>query len=278
MGMMWKNSAGSRRRLVLLAPYYQSETAPFQRVFGEEARHRKLLAAAQRLRGRVYLADSAIKPSELTADGRHVQVVDELSWHLLIAREDDNVAGCIRYYPHRAVAFRDLAASRSAVARSPYWANLVEEAVEAQIAHAKRCEFSYVELGGWALSEELRGGQDAIRMLLTVYALARLTGEAVGISTATTRHRSSSILRRLGGKPLMANGLEVPPYYDPQYDCEMELLCFDSTAPNPQFATLIEQHRRALLEVPVILAESATRPRTRLFESSAEAVAASLNS
>jgi hypothetical protein len=255
---------------VLLAPP-QSDSRPFDRVVGDAVRHHKLLAAAQRLRGRVYLADNAIDACNLSPDGRHVQSVDESSWHLLNTGRNDTVAGCIRYLPHRDVAFRDLGISRSPVARSPHWGPLVEEAVRAEIAHAQRCDFSFVELGGWAISEELRCGQDAIRMLLTVYALAGLTGGAVGISAATTRHHSSSILRRLGGQPLMAAAQEVPPYYDSQYECEMELLRFDSTAPNPRYAPLIEDHRNMLSEVPVILAEPAVvRAGRRLVRSSEE--------
>jgi hypothetical protein len=44
----------------------------------------------------------------------------------------------------------------------------------------------------------------------------------------------------------------LPPYYDPQYDCLMEILRFDSRAPNARYRGLVEQLHGKLLETPVI--------------------------
>src|SRR5579863_6942723 len=120
MMLTWKNWTESRKSVVLLGPA-RSDTGMFHHVVSDPGRHQKLLAAAQQLRGRIYLADEAITLRELSSGGRHVQAADELSWHLLIVDENGVVAGCIRYLPHREVAFRDLAVSRSAIAQSPLW-------------------------------------------------------------------------------------------------------------------------------------------------------------
>jgi hypothetical protein len=66
-----------------------------------------------------------------------------------------------------------------------------------------------------------------------------MLGGGIGIATATRRHGSSSILRRLGGRPLVIQGTELPSYYDPQYGCEMEILRFDSEEPNPRYEVWI---------------------------------------
>jgi hypothetical protein len=97
-------------------------------------------------------------------------------------------------------------------------------------------------------------------MLLTVYALAQFMGGALGISTATTRHHSSSILRRVGGRPLMARGALVPAYLDPHYNCEMELLSFDSTAPDAHYDRWIDECRAALTDVPVVIRKQSANP------------------
>ena len=97
-----------------------------------------------------------------------------------------------------------------------------------------RSIFSYVELGGWVVGAELRCSTEAIRMLLMMYALSQALGGAIALSTATTRHNSSSILRRTGGRPLEAESAEVLPYFDPAYNCEMEMIAFDSRFPNPR--------------------------------------------
>jgi hypothetical protein len=44
----------------------------------------------------------------------------------------------------------------------------------------------------------------------------------------------------------------IPPYYDPLYGCEMELLRFDSTSPNPRYAEWIQACYEMLIESPVI--------------------------
>jgi hypothetical protein len=68
----------------------------------------------------------------------------------------------------------------------------------------------------------------------------------------TTRHHSSSILRRLGGASLVDGEEEIPPYYDPDYGCEMELLTFDSTKPNPRYADWIHDCHHVLSNLVVI--------------------------
>jgi hypothetical protein len=94
---------------------------------------------------------------------------------------------------------------------------------------------------------------------LHVCALARLFGGALAITTATFRHRSSSILRKLGGQALVNDdGIEIPSYYDPQYDCEMEILQFDSDRPNPRYLGHIHNYGQSLTRIPAIGATSLT--------------------
>jgi len=66
-----------------------------------------LLASLQRFRGRTYLDDGAISPSELSSDGRHVQPIDAESWHVLTLSADGEVCACLRFFgrEHRG-AFR----------------------------------------------------------------------------------------------------------------------------------------------------------------------------
>jgi len=225
-------------------------------VIGDASVHQEFLAEAQRLRGRIYVGDGAIHSSDLTDDGRHVQPADDASWHLLTIDEQTRVTACIRYNAHSpGAAFSDLAVSRSTVARSKVLGSAVRSGIEAELEIARRRGFSYVELGGWAISEKLRHTTQATKTLISVYALSQLMGGAYGVSTATTRHGSSSILKRIGGAPLRFRGVEIPPYYDPHYGCDMELLRFDSTSPNPRYAGWIRECCAALRDIPVISAE-----------------------
>lgn len=254
MTLAGSTTTGNRlgRGFVVLAPDLQGRVH-FRHMTGDASRHEQLLAQAQRLRGRIYLQDGAIQADQLTFDGRHIQPADRISWHLLTLDGDQRVTACIRYLAHPpGVSYSDLGVAQSLRYQPADFTAQVMRAVQSELAKAKQFGFSYVELGGWVVGEELRCSTEAIRMLLMMYALSQLMGGAIALSTATTRHGSSSILRRTGGKSLMAHGAEVPTYYDPQYGCEMEMLAFDSRSPNPRYAGWIREFREALLQIPMI--------------------------
>ncbi len=58
----------------------------------------------------------------------------------------------------------------------------------------------YVELGGWAVSERARGTAAPLALALAVWAFSRRGRGALGLTTATYRHCSATILKRLGGR------------------------------------------------------------------------------
>jgi hypothetical protein len=260
MDLFTSSALSGQRRSVLLAPAsYQGTThRGFSAIRRNSGEHAHLLAEAQRLRGRVYLADGAIERWQLTDSGRHVQPADHRAFHLLSLDDAGRVAACTRYLAHdNTVGF-----TRLGVAHTPLVADgdrrpKLERAVEGELARARRLGYRYVEMGGWAITEQLRCTTEAVRMVVTIYALARMMGGALGISTVTTRHASSSILRRLGGAPLTCESEEVPAYYDPNYGCEMEILRFDSDHPSETYEPAIRRCHAALARTPVIVPETA---------------------
>ena len=253
IGIEGRKNLGTK--FVLLAPRH-GRTGTTKNVVRKTSLHQKFLAGAQQLRGRIYVADGAVRDCDLTADGRHLHSADEASWHILTVDAWDRVTSCLRYFAHDSgVSFAELAISRSGIAQS----DEVRQGIQEELDLANRRGFSYVELGGWAISESLRCTTQAISTLVTVYALSQMLGGAQGLSTATTRHHSSSILKRMGGAALRSHGKEISPYYDPQYGCEMELLRFDSTSPNGRYTSCIRECSSALGELPVITQEKIDR-------------------
>lgn len=239
-------------RFQILAPANATGQA-FGRFKKNQHLHRQLLDDAQRLRGRVYLKDGAIQPAELDSDGRFHMRADESSWHLLLVEGARNVIGCARYLVHRNdVPFHKLRISHSALAKDFVSGPKVRAAVERDLAIAREKRFSYVEIGGWALAEEWRGSRAALEILVGSYALASLWGGCLGVCTATVRHGSSSMLRRIGGTGLTHENQELPAYEDPQYNCLMELLRFDYRTPASRFAPLIAQMKSALAETVAV--------------------------
>jgi len=246
------------RSFVVLAPPQEAGRS-FDHMVDDPIRHDHLLAEVQRLRGMVYLADGAIQTSDLSLDGRHVQAVDDVSWHLLTVDSHGSVTAGIRYLAHRpGVTYSDLGISRSIADQTATFKSQVRRAVQSELERAALADFSYVELGGWVVSEELRCSTEAIRMLLMMYALSQSLGGALALSTATARHSSSAMLRRSGGRSMVEGGVEVPSYYDPHYNCEMEVLAFDSRFPNPRYTGWIREFSEALHYIPMISAGPAS--------------------
>src|SRR5579872_5468036 len=99
------------RGFVLLAPAHHPQSSSPRNAL---SRHGRLLAGAQRLRGRIYAEDGAIQPDQLTPDGRHVQDADDCSWHLLSVDAKERVGACLRFHCHTPGAkFSDLTLSAS---------------------------------------------------------------------------------------------------------------------------------------------------------------------
>ena len=238
-------------RLVLLAP-----NAPvpglFQNLETDSLSHAQLIREMQTLRGSVYLQDGAIGRHELTAEGLHETAEDERSWHLLTLDRNRRVSGCLWYLEHASdVRVDQLRVRHTPLARGG-WREKLWSGVEAELARARRLGLNYIEAGGWAVSPESRCTTEGLLLALGSFSLARLRGDCLGISTATVRHCSSSILRRLGGAPLKAGDATVPRYYNPRYNCEMEILRFDSRYPGRRYASLVKLLQQKMSEIQVI--------------------------
>lgn len=243
----------SLKNLVLLAPASAKNIGRFQDVWRSRQTYQKMLHDMQKLRGRIYLNDGAITKAELTSDERHVTASDKDSWHLLTTDANGRVVGCARYSQHsNRTRFNSLHLRKAALATSETWGKPLQKSVKAEISAAREAKFSFVEVGGWAIAEELRGTSEALRSVLTTYAWSKHIGGAMGVVTATERNGSAAILRRLGGKSLEWQGTELPSYWDEQYQCNMEMLRFDCREPNPKYADYIETLRENFEAVPVV--------------------------
>lgn len=239
-------------RFQLLAPP-EIPDGTFGRQHTSKQLYDHFLASIQKLRGCIYLKDGAIQEPELDDDGRFSMPGDKRSWHLLLIDGSQKVIGGARYLVHpNSVRFDQLRVSHSGLAKDPAWAAKVRHAVEQHLALARVHNYSYVEIGGWVLSEEWRGTRAALEIVVASYALAHLWGGCVGSCTATARHGSSSILRRIGGSSFHFAGEPLPAYEDSQYGCQMELLRFDCRTPSLRFAQLIGQLRSKLAGASVL--------------------------
>lgn len=247
----------SMRGLTILAPTVALLSSAFTQAEFNPASYRALLDQIQRLRGKLYLEDGAIEHWHLTVDERYHLPSDDVSCHLLAVNQGC-VTGGARLQIHSGDAsFSDLAVSHSAQAHSAAWRAALRNAVSRDLQYARSNGLRFIEAGGWALTPELRCTTEALRIALSSFAIGKLLGGAVGLCTATVRHHSSSILRRLGAHALIWDGREIPRYYDPAYGCEMEVMRFDSHSPNKRFQGWIDQLEKELQSAPVFCANIA---------------------
>jgi len=235
----------SNRRLMMLAPV--GARTGFVNTQVDPERHAHFLTQLQILRGLVYVQGAFLAAQDLR-NGRHHVAADRQSWHLLSLDEHDRLCGCIRFTQHHnEVSYSQLAVSHSAIARCSDWSDTLQSGIEDELALARRADLSFVEVGGWALAEDARGTSEATRMALATFALSQLIGGAVGITTARERG-SAPILRKIGGRALNA----LPPYHEPMYRCQIEILRFYSWDPNPRFKGWIEDLKGELQGVTVL--------------------------
>lgn len=249
-----RNITCLEERLVVLAPPQAAVSRDvFPKVSFDSQRHQRLVQEMQRLRGSVYLADGAVEERHLTSDGLHSTPEDSHSWHLLMLSKEGYVNACVWYREHSPWAsMENLRMQHSPLALEDESRDALKRAVDSEIEQARRDQLTCAEVGGWAVSQQSRCTSEGLLLALAAYSLGRFLGGAVGFTTATVRHCSSTILRRLGGRLLEVDGQEIPAYYDPKYKCHMELLRFDSRRPNPKYRDLIDMISAKLSNVAVI--------------------------
>ena len=253
LNLLDRTIARASERIVFVAPSSDCVSDVFQHVEIDNNRHRDLVRDVQRMRGSIYLNDGAIQSHQLTADGRHQTPEDETSWHMVLLNREKKITASALYLEHDSnVAFEQLRARHCPLNQESEWRPTLVNSIEAELKKARREQLQFVELGGWAVSEETRGTSGALAFALAVYAFSRRAGGALGMTTATFRHCSATILKRLGGARFEVDGVTLPPYYDPRYRCMMEMLRFDSRRPNPKYVHLIDQVRETLGRITVV--------------------------
>lgn len=219
--------AGSRS-LQILCPSHWDATGIGVTKSGTES-YTRYLDQIQRLRGRCYVDDGAIPASALDATGRHIQPEDLTAWHVLLM-DDTGVIGCVRmsFYAPELCSLDSFGLRHASIASDPEWGPRIRRSIDSDLRMlAARNQYA-AELGGWAIAQDHRDSRAAMYLLTGCCALGRAHGDCICYGTATRRHGSLDILRRLGGCPLYDGTDVIPDYFDPRYGCEMGFVRFAS--------------------------------------------------
>jgi hypothetical protein len=228
-----------RLEFKILAPSRNDVPNSITHEVSNSRQHSELMYDLQKLRGDVYREYAGIA-STLLPDGRHWHRLDASSWHVILHDETGEVYGCARY--RKITTFDELICSKAAVALSPTTGPIFRATFTQHVAEARRRGLHYGEASAWALSEKARCSTAAVNIALMSFALAEWLGAAGGITTASTRHHASSILKRIGGKRF-AN---FEPYYEPMFDCNIELLDLNLTNMESRYSVKLDEMRAQL--------------------------------
>lgn len=256
MDLLSRRNSKSHRFFVL-APVSASVPGVFRNRWHDSEIYDQILADVQKMRGRIALSEGAIHEGDLDQDGRHHMVGDEKSWHLIRMGANGEVLGCARILVHSPSArFPALRLATSSLAKDPSWSRQLRWTVESDIAVARRKNWTLLEPGGWVLDERLRGSSEATTIALSAIAWSQLMGECLAYITATVKHGSCSMMRRLGGESVRFGGNEIPRYYEPDYQSEMELLKLQTRTLNPKFDSMLAPLRHSLAAATVLQPDS----------------------
>jgi hypothetical protein len=266
--LLERNVLNIDQHLTVLASPSATPPRSLSNVAVDSFQYDSLLGDVQRLRGKVYLSDGAIKVEDLTLDGRHDTPEDHKSWHIVMLDEQRDVAGCIWYLEHTAPRFESLRVRHSPLAQSEAWSAKLKTAVDRDIARAEDEGVRFAEVGGWAVAKNSQM-TDCLLLVLGTYALSQVLGGAYVMATATVRHSSAAILRRLGGAPIATDEAEIPAYYDPHYGCAMELLRFDTRRPASKFVRLVDCLKGAFSTLPVFAMDTCSNTSAQTAAGSA---------
>src|SRR5262245_29480124 len=216
--------------------------------FSSFVEHAAAISEIQRFRARVYVAHGALPASALDGRGRHFQWFDFENHHLCLRNGAGQIRGCLRLRLHnRGVKLHDLRI-HELIRRLPMpLAETCNRAVVALLERSCSEGLRFGDVGGWAVDEELRQSRVSVLLPVACWVVYPILHHVLAVASATTRHQSSEILKRIGGFALRYGSEELPQFVDDFHGCEMELLGFDSRSPQPRYERTVADLKAYLL-------------------------------
>lgn len=248
--------------LCCLAPDYAHIPTYLRCVHRDDKAYHGLLAEIQRFRGRVYVQDGAIPETALDTQRRHYTPYDLDCWHIAVLDEAKRVCAVIRnlFLPQREVKVSLASLQVHALLERIVGTTRIDfqTALERYIENARMETPFILETGGWAVDPDVRNAAVAPITMATSWALGRIHGGARGIGSATMRHGSATMSRRFGGFGIPRDPHStLGPFYDSYYQCEMQILGFDSRILNPLFESTVCDIQQALRGIPIFVRATA---------------------
>lgn len=223
-------------RLELIAPERHAVSPSFTGVETDPLAYRQRLDDLQRFRGAVYRSEGFLRAQDLDRAGRHYSALDRKRWHLLVVDPADAIKACVslRFYDEvpsvQRLALHEMLHRSTGPRFGTY-----QQAVEQLINQSSTEGLKFGEVGGWAVSHDVRNGAATVATILAAWSLPRIFGrnESIWVATVGKGKRAERILTRMGGFRLGDSQNPLPSFFDAGYNSQIEILGFDSRHPCP---------------------------------------------
>jgi hypothetical protein len=242
----------------VIAPAHRPVEGVFADVIEDPQQYRQRLTELQQFRGHVYTQEGFLRRDALDRDGRHVSSLDPGRWHLLICDQQKAIKACLSLR-----LFDELPELEDLyvydIVRRSAGANLLKyrHALLQMIERSRERRVMFGEVGGWAVSPDVRNGAATVTTVLGAWALMRFVGEWIGVATVGKGRKAERVLSKLGGFRLPEGDGFLPHFFDSDYNSNIEILAFDSRQPCPEAIEAIHCLRRRLMDARIYAATPA---------------------
>jgi hypothetical protein len=248
--------------LTIVAPSVAQVPDWLSNVLANERVYQEVIEEIQRFRGYVYVQDKAIPSSALDEQGRHYSEYDYRAWHIIFRERRQELCGAIRvglvdYGDYGDTEESDPLQVLQFLSHIPSDTKApLETAVRRFLDNCRTLAPSICEPGAWAVAEDVRKSRVAPILAASIWSLGRVMGGGIGVATATTRHGSADILKKMGGFDLFLNGMPLVPFYDSYHQCYIELIGFDSDYLNPRLEPTVAEVQDYISNLPIITTDA----------------------
>jgi hypothetical protein len=236
-------------RLELIAPERCPVDPAFTRVSTDHRAYRRRLDELQRFRGGVYVDEGFLRRQDLDTTGRHYSALDRRRWHLLVVNAADDIKACVSLRFYSKVPDVERLTLHEVLHRSTGGRlAMYQRAVRQLMDESADKGLTFGEVGGWAVSPDVRNGAATVATILAAWSLPRIfgCGESLWVATVGKGKRAERILSRMGGFRLCDAQRPLPSFFDAGYNSEIEILGFDSRHPCPAAVEGIDELCRRL--------------------------------
>lgn len=196
--------------------------------------HRLQRQSAQRLRGRVYRMDGAVRDDQLTCDERWEAPRDASVWHLVVSHPEKHILATMWYDEHPPRHLNQMHSFHPATRKQ----------LQAVVDRAKDERLKLAEMGGWVAVSPVSN----LLILTLALAMHRHLGPSLAPVIITTRHDASAMLVKHGG----AERCGAESYWDERFGCDMELLVVDSRVRQTAYESGLNTMADRLSMVPTL--------------------------